>query len=96
LTWHCRPLYRKSKPQRLPAEDGQRHQQHEPQQLPGRTGIVGGCFLEPRSLSRRSARTSPARAISLPTGRLPVRAVRWAGRWTRCRTKPATRTRSGS
>jgi conjugative transfer pilus assembly protein TraH len=44
LIWHCRPLYRKSKPQRLPAEDGQRHQQHEPQQLPGRTGHCRGLF----------------------------------------------------
>jgi conjugative transfer pilus assembly protein TraH len=44
LTSRCRPLYRKSKPQRLPAEDGQRYQQHEPQQLPGGTGIVGGLF----------------------------------------------------
>jgi conjugative transfer pilus assembly protein TraH len=33
--------YRRSKPQRLPAEDGQRHQQHEPQFLPGRTGHCG-------------------------------------------------------
>ena len=57
-------------------------------------GIVGGLFPRTQVGQQRSARTSPARATFLRTGRLPVRAVRWGGRWTKCRIKPAIRTKS--
>lgn len=40
-------------------------------------GIVGGLFPRTQVAQQRSARTSPARATFLRTGRLPVRAVRW-------------------
>lgn len=58
-------------------------------------GLVGGCSLRRRNLSRKFVRTLAVKAISSPTGPHLVRGARSEGSPHQFVTKPATRTRSG-